>query len=125
MANDGQLTWDRETDASGARYVTRSSVQAELQRRTRRRRTTVPRAALQAAAGLTPAGIDALVRATQLVPATSAQLTLSSVRRWATAFRPELLEHPLLATGVWASATEERGTEAAPAGAAVRRGGAL
>lgn len=95
-ARDGRLAYDTEVDAAGARYVTRSSVDAELARRGPRRRATVSRQDFEAATGLDDAGIRALVAAKLLVRGRFGELTLESVRAWVTGYRPDLLGSSLL-----------------------------
>ena len=95
-ARKGRLTYDPETDASGARYITRASIDAELAQRRRRAAPTINVADLRAVAGLDDAGIKALVAAKLLVRTRGSEVTLTSVRAWATGYRPDLLATTLL-----------------------------
>lgn len=89
-ARNGRLAYDPETDASGKRYITNASIDAELARRGTTRPTRCKVADFTALTGIDGRAVDELVRAGHLVR-DRADLTLSSVRRWATGYRPDLL----------------------------------
>ena len=92
LADEGVLHIDTETDASGKRYVTRASVEAERNRRLGGcgpQPISVQRFRL--ATGFTSADVDRLVCSKHLVRGGRGALTRESVLNWATGFRPDLL----------------------------------
>ena len=96
LVNSGLLTFDVENDTAGRRYVTRTSVNAELARRRRPAHEQVPVVEFMQATGHDRNGINALVKHGKLVRAGRDGLTVDSVATWACGFRPDLLDSNLI-----------------------------
>jgi hypothetical protein len=93
-AAEGRLTYDAESDASGRRFITRASVDAELARRRPARTATITVQELSRLSGLGEAAIGTLIRAGHFVRhgrARDGRLRVDSVKTWATGYRPDLL----------------------------------
>lgn len=91
-----RLAFDDENDGSSRQYVTRASIKAELTRRGTGPKQVVTTEELREYAGLTTAGVKALVDQGRLVRVRTGTYTIESAREWATGFRPDLLGTGLL-----------------------------
>lgn len=87
----GRLVEDEETDASGKRYVTRASVEAELGRRGVRRRSSVAIDEFLAMTGMRSTELTVLITLKVLIRTGRGHLTRASVEHWMTGYRPDLL----------------------------------
>lgn len=96
-ARTGRLTYDTESDASGAKFVTRASIEAKRAERFGRGRPRVLVSDFLAATGFSEEDVAALVAARLLVRVRRDALTPESVYAWAAGHRPSLLVLPLLA----------------------------
>ena len=92
----GRLEVDLQTDASGKIFVTRTSVQRELDRRGMKRVETISAAALKEWSGLNDKETRALVARGILKRGSNGGYTADSVERWMTGYRPDLLETGLI-----------------------------
>ena len=95
-AKSGKLVIDAETDTTGKRFVTRASVQAELDRRGRTRREVISASELKEYSGLDDTGTRALVARGVLVRAPKGGYTTESVETWIVGYRPDLLTSGLI-----------------------------
>ncbi|MFA5566523.1 MAG: hypothetical protein WC184_10910 [Acidimicrobiia bacterium] len=92
----GRLIEDPESDTSGARYVTRSSINAELERRGTPKQTVVTAAELKEYADLDDTGIRALAKKGVFVRGPKGGYTVDSVRAWILGYRPDLIDSNLV-----------------------------
>ncbi|MBW4079487.1 MAG: site-specific integrase [Acidobacteria bacterium] len=91
-----RLVVDEETDASGKTYVTRASVQSELDRRGMKRLEVVSAAELKEYSGLDDVATRALVARSVLVRGPRGGYTTDSVEAWMMGYRPDLLASGLI-----------------------------
>ncbi len=87
----GKLVADAESDGSGRRFVTRSSVQDEMNRRGLKRREIVSPTELKEWSGLDDKGTRALVARGVLRRGPRGGYTSESVEYWMKGYRPDLL----------------------------------
>ncbi|NNN09189.1 MAG: hypothetical protein HKL85_08360, partial [Acidimicrobiaceae bacterium] len=92
----GKLIADAESDGSRRRFITRASVQVELDRRGMKRRDIVSAAELKEWSGLDDAGTRALVAQGVLQRGPHGGYTTESVEHWMTGYRPDLLASGLV-----------------------------
>jgi integrase len=92
----GRLVADDEIDATGKTFVTRASVQSELDRRGMKRREVISAAELKEYSGLDDTGTRALVARGVLVRGPKSGYTAESVEAWMMGFRPDLLDSGLI-----------------------------
>jgi hypothetical protein len=87
----GKLIADAESDGSRRRFITRASVQVELDRRGMKRRAIVSAAELKEWSGLDDTGTRSLVARGVLVRGPRGGYTTASVETWLMGYRPDLL----------------------------------
>jgi len=93
---NGRLTADEETDSSGKTFVTRASVQSELDRRGMKLREVISAAELKEWSGLSDKDTRALVAIGVLQRGPRGGYTTESVDRWIKGYRPDLLDSGLI-----------------------------
>jgi len=93
---NGKIVADEETDSSGKTFVTRASVQGELDRRGMKQRDVVSAAELKEWSGVDDKGTRALVALGVLHRGPRGGYTTESVERWMTGYRPDLLTSGLI-----------------------------
>lgn len=92
----GRLVADDDTDASGKTYVTRDSVQNEIDRRGMKRREVISAAQLKEYSGLDDTATRALVARGVLARGPRGGYTTDSVETWMIGYRPDLLTSGLI-----------------------------
>lgn len=92
----GRLEVDAESDASGKVFVTRASIQNELDRRGLQKIGNISAAELKEWSGLDDKQTRALVAAGLLKRGSDGGYTTESVENWATGYRPDLLTSGLI-----------------------------